>query len=389
MRFKDFAHTSPSVKLEREKEYPFIPMDVVDGQRKFPVEIKRKKFSGGGAKFANGDTIFARITPCLENGKIAMIKNLEEGVGFGSTEFFVFRGKDEVSNSDFVYYLSRTDTIRDPAIKSMVGASGRQRADKSVVENLEVLVPSLSKQRDISDVLSTYDNLIENNTRRIQILEQTAQAVYAEWFVNFRFPGHEKIRMIDSQTDFGEIPEGWAVKKLGDVVYNFDSKRRPISKMKRAQMQGEIPYYGAAKIIDYVNDVLLDGKYLLFAEDGSVITKEGFPVLQFVNEKFWVSNHAHVLQGKEISTEYLYTALSKFPIQGYITGAAQPKITQENLNRIPMLIPDADTRTQFDAFIEPLFQLQFSLNNTLGNLRKTRDLLLPKLVNGEIEVSPI
>src|SRR3989338_3072918 len=175
MEFKDFADTSPSIKLERGKEYSFIPMDVVDGQRKFPVEIKRKKFSGGGAKFANGDTIFARITPCLENGKIVKIQGLKEGVGFGSTEFFVFRGKDGISDSDFVYYLSRTDTIRDPAVKSMVGASGRQRANKTVVDSVQVTAPDLSQQKQIASVLSTYDNLIENNNRRIQILEQMAQ----------------------------------------------------------------------------------------------------------------------------------------------------------------------------------------------------------------------
>src|SRR3990167_9758956 len=93
MKFKDFADTSPSVKLERGKEYPFIPMEVLDGQHKFPLEVRRKSFSGGGSKFADGDTIFARITPCLENGKIAVVKGLEEGLGFGSTEFFVFRGK--------------------------------------------------------------------------------------------------------------------------------------------------------------------------------------------------------------------------------------------------------------------------------------------------------
>lgn len=154
MKFKDFADTSPSVKLERGKEYPFIPMEIVDGQSKFPVEVRHKKFTGGGSKFANGDTIFARITPCLENGKIAKVKDLTEGVGFGSTEFFVFRGRDGVSNSDFVYYFSRTDAIRDPAIKSMVGASGRQRADKSVVDNVKIVAPTLLKQKQIADVLS-------------------------------------------------------------------------------------------------------------------------------------------------------------------------------------------------------------------------------------------
>ncbi len=386
MKFKDFADTSPSVKLERGKEYPFIPMDVVDGQHKFPLEVKRKSFSGGGAKFANGDTIFARITPCLENGKIAMVKDLEEGVGFGSTEFFVFRGKDRVSDSDFVYYLSCTDTIRDPAVKSMVGASGRQRADKAVVDNVQVLAPTLPQQQQIANVLSAYDDLIENNTKRIKILEEMAQAIYKEWFVYFRFPGHEKVKMIDSKTEFGKIPERWELKDLGQVVENYDSKRRPISKMKREKMRGDIPYYGAAKIIDYVNDHIFDGKYLLMAEDGSVITKSGNPVLQFVNEKFWANNHTHILQGLEVSTEYLYLSLTSFPIQGYITGVAQPKINQENLNRIPILIPENKIAQKFSEFIEPIFEEFWTFQGVIIKLQKARDLLLPKLVNGEIEV---
>ena len=201
MSFEDFADTSPSVKLERGREYPFIPMEHVDGQSKFPVKIKRKKFTGGGSKFANGDTIFARITPCLENGKIAKVKDLTEGVGFGSTEFFVFRGRDGVSDSNFVYYLSRTNAIRDPAIKSMVGASGRQRADKGVIDNVQVMAPALPQQKQIADVLSTYDDLIENNTRRIQILEQMAQAVYMEWF------GSEELN--------------WKVVTLRDVIKSY------------------------------------------------------------------------------------------------------------------------------------------------------------------------
>src|SRR3989338_4502426 len=214
IRFKDFADTSPSVKLERRKEYPFIPMEVLDGQHKFPLEVRHKSFSGGGSKFANGDTIFARITPCLENGKIARVEDLEDGVGFGSTEFFVFRGKDGVSDSDFVYYLSRTDTIRDTAVKSMVGVSGRQRADKAVVDDVQVLAPSLSQQKQIADVLSAYDDLIENNTKRIKILEQIAQAIYKEWFTSPASKKWEVIALrdvIDSYTGGGwgkEEPDG-------------------------------------------------------------------------------------------------------------------------------------------------------------------------------------
>ena len=382
MRFKDFADTSPSVKLEREKEYPFIPMDVVDGQRKFPVEIKRKKFSGGGAKFANGDTIFARITPCLENGKIAMIKNLEEGVGFGSTEFFVFRGKDEVSDSDFVYYLSRTDTIRDPAIKSMVGASGRQRADKSVVENLEILVPSLSKQRDISDVLSTYDNLIENNTRRIQILEQIAQAIYKEWFVNFRFPGHEKVKMIDSGTDFAKIPDGWEVKSIRDIFTVKYGKNLPKTKITES---GEYPVYGAGGVIGFYSEKNVDEKTALIISRGN-----GSGTVWRTKGAGFVTNNSFTVVGNDehlyLDMSFIYNSLLNANIRSSISGSAQPQVTINSLNYVQVIVPEKNLVESFQSEIYPLYILVDKLFMVNQNLSQTRDLLLPKLVTGEINI---
>lgn len=284
---------------------------------------------------------------------------------------------------EFLYYLLKSKV--DEIIGLATGATYKE-INKTVFSSVEVDIPDLLTQKQIAGILSTYDNLIENNTKRIKILEEIAQAIYREWFVYFRFPGHEKVKMIDSKTEFGKIPEGWEVKPLGETVENYDSKRRPISKMKREEMHGEIPYYGAAKIIDYVNDHIFDGKYLLMAEDGSVITKSGNPVLQFVNEKFWANNHTHILQGVEVSTEYLYLSLVGFPIQGYITGVAQPKINQDNLNRISVLVPENKVAQIFNSLVEPIFADTWKLKESVNKLQKARDLLLPKLVTGEIKV---
>ena len=155
-------------------------------------------------------------------------------------------------------------------------------------------------------------------------------------------------------------------------------------------MQGEYPYYGAAKIFDHVNDYLFDGRYLLIAEDGSVITEDGTPVLQLVTGKFWVNNHAHVVQGKApISTNFLHLFMSNVAISGYITGAAQPKINQDNLNRIPILSPPQRVLERFDKMIAPIFDNIVALDLKNTNLRQTRDLLLPKLISGEIDVSEL
>ena len=253
---------------------------------------------------------------------------------------------------------------------------------------IPVSLPPLPTQRKIAAILSAYDELIENNTRRIAILEEMAQSLYREWFVHFRFPGHEKKRMVESQ--LGMIPEGWEVKTFGEVTINFDSKRRPLSSLQREKMKGEYPYYGAAKIFDYVNDYIFDGKYLLIAEDGSVLDKEGKPVLQIAIGKFWANNHTHVIQGKPtIPTEFLYLFMSDFKISGYVTGAAQPKITQANLNRILIIVPSKPILDDFSENVIDLLTYTWKLEEKNANLRLTRDLLLPKLISGEIDVEEL
>src|SRR3990167_8371479 len=380
MKFKDFANTSPSIKLERGKEYPFIPMEVLDGQHKFPLEVRRKSFSGGGSKFANGDTIFARITPCLENGKIARVEDLEEGVGFGSTEFFVFRGKDGVSDSDFVYYLSRTDTIRDPAVKSMVGASGRQRANKTVVDSVQVTAPDLSQQKQIADILSTYDNLIENNTKRIKILEETAQAIYKEWFVFFRFPGHEKAKMVDSKTEFGKIPEGWEVKKVGQLIAKIQRKH----KVQRGEYikEGEFP------VIDQGRDFI--GGY---TANNETVYKDNLPLIVF-------GDHTRVLKFVDFpfacgadGTQLLSSNSERMPITLFFYALQNVDLSNfayarhfKFLKEKNVLFPDQQTASAFDSYINPIRGFIRGLLQENIKLRQARDLLLPKLVTGEIEV---
>jgi type I restriction enzyme S subunit len=160
--------------------------------------------------------------------------------------------------------------------------------------------------------------------------------------------------------------------------------------MQRATFKGPYPYYGAAKIFDYVREYIFDGRFLLLAEDGSVETPDGFPVLQLTDGKFWPNNHTHILRGTDMaSTEFLYLKLERLPIRGYITGAAQPKLTQANINRIPVLLPTAKLMSEFTALIQPFFQLRANLLRANSNLQAIRDLLLPKLISGELDVSEL
>jgi len=287
-----------------------------------------------------------------------------------------FHGNDE----KFAYYFLQTLHLG----RYDAGASN-PTINRNHIHLLPVVCPPLPTQRRIAAILSAYDDLIENNARRIKILEEMARLLYREWFVHFRFPWHEGVRMLDG------VPEGWEVKTFGEVSLNFDSKRKPLSSLQRATMQGEYPYYGAAKVLDYINDYIFDGEYLLVAEDGSVITPPGNPVLQLVDCRFWPNNHTHVIQGKPpVSTQFLYLSLSGLSISGYITGAAQPKITQASLNRIPVLVPaDTGLLSQFDEIARNMLTRVKVLERENANLRWTRDLLLPRLVAGELDVSDV
>jgi len=385
MKFKDFADTSPSVKLERGKEYPFIPMDVVDGRRKFPVEIKRKNFSGGGAKFANGDTIFARITPCLENGKIVKIQGLKEGVGFGSTEFFVFRGKDGISDSDFVYYLSRTDTIRDPAVKSMVGASGRQRANKTVVDSVQVTAPDLSQQKQIASVLSTYDNLIENNNRRIQILEQMAQAIYQEAFATINgknAPLSDVITIYRGKSYAGDElsdTEGLPFVNLKcidrDGGFRKSGLKRFTGKYKDTQK------VIAGDIVMAVTDMTQDRR--IIARAARIPTLDGgFGIISMDLVK---------IEPKDSNDkDYIYSLLrwSDFSdeVKNHANGANVLHLIPDRITDYKTHIASIGRQEEFGRKVNPILTLidKFELQNE--NLRRSRDLLLPKLVTGEIKV---
>ncbi|MEE1095145.1 MAG: restriction endonuclease subunit S [Paludibacteraceae bacterium] len=247
------------------------------------------------------------------------------------------------------------------------------------IRSTQLFLPPLSIQRRIASILSSYDNLIELNTRRIKLLEQMAENLYKEWFVRFRFPGHEKVEMENG------LPKGWRYAKLEDVLSLKDSTRIPLSSIERSNMQKIYPYYGAASILDYVSDYLFDGVYLLLGEDGSVIDENGYPYIQYVWGKFWVNNHAHVIEKKGVySVEFLYCMFKKMNIQSIVTGVAQPKISQGRLFNKKVIIPCDSIISLFDKQIQPIFAEIRQLTNQTSLLTRQRDLLLPRLMSGQL-----
>ncbi|MGI8601852.1 MAG: restriction endonuclease subunit S [Verrucomicrobiales bacterium] len=299
-------------------------------------------------------------------------------------------------------------------------------------------IPPLAEQKAIAAVLGALDDKIELNRRMNATLEAMARALFQSWFIDFDpvrwnldhnqpspqpsptgrgrsaaegegAPGldFDPVRAkldarpptgLDSATadlfpatfqysPVGHIPTGWRAAHLGDVVSVFDSKRVPLSGREREQRKGSYPYHGAASVMDYVDDYLFDGIYTLMGEDGSVINEDGTPVMQYVWGKFWVNNHAHVLQGKNgVCTEHLLLHLKNSNIAAFVTGAVQPKLNQGNMNRIPFILPPPEIGEVFAKTIEPLFAQIRANTDQSRTLATLRDTLLPKLLSGELPV---
>jgi type I restriction enzyme S subunit len=274
----------------------------------------------------------------------------------------------------------------------------------------DVEVPPLCEQKAIAEILGSLDDKIELNRRMNETLEAMAQAIFRDWFVDF---GPTR-RKLDGATDPVEImgglvadpdrarelaalfpaklgddglPEGWVVGKVGDVIDIFDSKRIPLSAREREVRKGPYPYHGATGIMDYVDNYLFDEPLLLLGEDGSVAKSDGFPYTQYVWEKVWVNNHAHVLRGSGISTEQLKLFFDQTYVVPFVTGAVQPKLNQRNLIAIPFLRADSKVHEAFDDLTEPIFAAFRARTEETRTLAATRDLLLPKLISGEIRLS--
>ncbi len=290
------------------------------------------------------------------------------------TVFYITHEKEKIDQVYLYFLLWRLN------LENMNGDAAVPWLNRNTAMWIEISLPPLAEQQRIASILSAYDDLIANNTRRIALLEQMAQTLYRQWFVEYKFPWYQDVEMVESGAESGTIPQGWEVKKIGEVVENFDNQRKPLSTMVRLNRQWKYPYYGAAKVIDYIDDYIFDWKYLLLAEDWSVITTGWKPVLQYVEERFWVSNHAHILRWKWISTNFLYIFFSQVDIWPYITWAAQPKISQWNLNRIPILIPSRDILDKFDNNIWSIIEDVFSLQKQNQSLKEQRDILLRKLI---------
>lgn len=282
------------------------------------------------------------------------------------------RAKDGL-NKAFLYYLLK-NKIKE--LKKITHGSVFDTITRETFSNIVIDIPDYQTQCAIASILGGLDKKIELNNKINENLEQQAQLLYKQYFP---YSVNDK------------LPDGWHVGAVGEIVEIHDAKRIPLSGAERAKMKKKTyPYYGAAALMDYVDDYIFDGKYLLLGEDGTVVDNAGYPILQYVWGQFWVNNHAHVLTGKlGFNVESLYMLFKQTPVKAIVTGAVQPKISQANLRSIQVVIPPENLLMKYNNKTESLFSLFRANNKANKTLAALRDLLLPKLMNGEIDVADI
>ena len=249
------------------------------------------------------------------------------------------------------------------------GSGQRYTLSNDTIGNIPVLLPSVEEQHTIGKVLADIDRKIELNKQINDNLEAMAKQLYDYWFVQFDFPNEEGKpykssggAMVWNDKLKREIPQGWSDCKLKDFINLFDSKRVPLSSKDRGERQGVYPYYGATGIMDYVNDYIFDGDYILLAEDGSTSDAKGFPIVQYIWGKNWVNNHAHIILPKnERYMMFTYQMLRSIPAKQIETGSIQKKISQENLCGYKMVLPNSDLLEKYENVVFPLWESTYFL----------------------------
>lgn len=315
--------------------------------------VEPRQFAYGPVTSRNGDKV-----------SIALYKDGEKAIVSQAYTIFEVTNKLELLPEYLMMWFRRPEFDRYARFKSH--GSAREIFSWEEMCDVELPIPPIDQQQKIVAEYNAIQQRIKLNEQLIVKLEETAQAIYRKMFVD--------------GIDKNNLPEGWRMGTLGEIANILDYKRKPLSAEQRALIKGEYPYFGAMSIIDYINDYIFDGVYLLFAEDGYVTDKNGHPNLQYVYGKFWLNNHAHIMQGNDIaSTEYLYLALKQTVVTDLVTGAAQPKINQENMSTIPIVVPNQSVMEQFNRVIKHLFDYKKSKEIENFKFKKIQSLLLVKM----------
>ena len=386
VRAADFMDFNPRLSIKKGTVATKISMDKLRPFTKVVPSVEQAEFSGG-TKFANGDTIMARITPCLENGKTAFVDCLKENeIAFGSTEFIVLRAKPGVSDSQFVYYLATSPEFRNVAIKSMVGSSGRQRVQQPVLENLELTVPKLPEQEKIGHFLAELDDKIALNERVNDNLEQQAQAIY-----------HERFETVSPN----DLPSDWRIVTLGEVATISNKSFNPLKEPEILLEHYSIPAFDEVRFPVFELSTSIKSNKFIIDASCFMISKLN-PTTKRVWKPYCLTGNAVcstefiVYKAKDKTiTDFLYSVIDSNSFSDFMcshvtgsTGSRQRTTPSDTLS-YELILPSEDELAEFQSLVSPMYA-QIRINAIENDrLKRLRDSLLPKLMSGEIDVSTI
>ena len=442
---KDIVNFNPSRPLSKGKEFPFIDMASLPVNGRDINEVSNKVFNGGGAKFKNGDTLFARITPCLENGKTAKVENLPVGcIAHGSTEFIVLSAKSK-DDEDFVYYLARLPDFRSYAISRMEGTSGRQRVSWQALAEFNLRLPEKGKRKKIGKILKSLDDKIHLNNQINQTLESIAQTIFKSWFIDFD-PVRAKIAAKQegkdaelaamcaisgkseaeveqmAKEDFAELqatatlfPDELVESELGEVPKGWDkySLSKMITLIGGGTPKRSEPNYWNGDIFWFsVKDVPNEGEVFVIttqekiSELGlnksstkllpvgtTIITARGtVGKIALVGYEMAMNQSCYGVQGingvRQFMTYYLIKNAVEV-LKKNTHGAVFDTITQSTFDTVTSIKPSIEMMDLFESKVEKI--MGHIKNNLYENnsLIALRDTLLPKLLSGELDVSGV
>jgi len=372
-KFSDFVLINPRTELKSGQEYPFIEMKYLNKNRKKVYSTRMRKLKGG-SRFINGDTLFARITPCLENGKICQVDKLQGKQGFGSTEFLVFREKENISYYDFIYYVAKWSEVRDFAELNMSGTSGRQRVSKTAFDELMLELPLLPEQKAIAEVLSSLDGKIDLLHRQNKTLEDIAQALFRKWFVE-------------------EADEGWEVGVIPDE-FDFTMGQSPPGSSYIEENIGVPMFQGNADFgFRFPQNRIYTTEPKRFAEKFDTLISVRAPVGEqnMAKEKCCIGRGVTAFRYKKDKSFYTYAYFKIMSLMGEIRqfnqeGTVFGSISKGDIQAFRIDIPPDELVRKFQEMAKPIDDKIIFNQSQIRTLENLRDTLLPKLMSGAVRV---
>lgn len=382
--FKDIVDFNPRESIKKGEIATKIGMDKLQPFCRDIPEIEQAVFNGG-TKFRNGDTLMARITPCLENGKTAMVNVLnDDEVGFGSTEYIVFRAKPGITDPHFLYYLVCSPAVREPAIKSMVGSSGRQRVQTDVVQNMELLVPDLKTQIIIGGFLKKLDDKIEVNNKINRNLFDQAISIFEQLYQEYE---NQKIGDLDILvTDY--VANG-SFKSLKDNVSILEEKSYAYFIRNVDLKSKNYPRFVNQHSYEFLKKSKLVGGEVIISNVGDVGSVFLCPEL---DGPMTLGNNM-IMLNSEKHNNYLFLYFKSYIGQGMLAGitggSAQPKFNKTDFRSLKIKFPDDNQVDKFNETTKELLIMISNLDKENKWLEILRNSLLPRLMSGKSDISEL